>query len=132
MSRNTIVLGVFFAAARAASADPVPAPPSALVRVQIGPVGSRGSEQALTVGSDGEWGEVQVEGVNAPSTKVRLKLVARQQPMVAFDVSYSDKIEKVAARGEVQLPPPGKRVVVARLGRAAGVAEEVAITIDGK
>jgi hypothetical protein len=63
---------------------------------------------------------------------VRLKLVARQQPMVAFDVSYSDKVEKVVARGEVQLPPAGKRVVVARLGRAAGGAEEVAITIDGK
>jgi hypothetical protein len=87
--------------------------------------GARESALALVVPPNGEPSELSVSG--PVTTKIRLR---RSTLGLEFDVEHiAADHTGFHARGEVPMPPVGKRVVVARVPRPSGGAAEVQLTL---
>ena len=101
-----------------ALADPVVA--------QVGIVdGAHESQLALAIAENGEPAELSVSG--PISTKLKLRKLGQG---LEFDVEQIGADHTgFRARGEVPLPPQGKRVIVARVPRPAGGSAEVQLTL---
>jgi hypothetical protein len=108
------------------------APASLLVHVEIsdGEGHARSSADHAVFIADSEWGELHADSPGAASTHVKLRVVDRPAgPTLLFDVQHVDADKaSYSARGSIALPPPGRRVVVARVPRRGGDAE-IALSI---
>lgn len=129
-------IAITLAAAGTARAERAPTG-SMLVHLEIAEGGAARKLQdlAIVLGTDGEWGAIDVNDNGSPAkTKVKLRIVDRNgaPPILVFDVEHKDgEHASFGVRGEVDLPAPGKRVVVAKIPRTDGVAE-VAIQVGGR
>jgi hypothetical protein len=87
--------------------------------------GAHESQLAVAVPQNGQPSELSVSG--PVSTKVRLR---KAELGIEFDVEQIGADHtSFRARGEVPTPPMGKRVVLARIPRAAGGNAEVQLTL---
>src|SRR4051812_34982744 len=104
----------------AVAAEP-PRPQPLLAHVEIAR-GKTTTEQAVFLSSEGEIDET----LPTSSTKVRLRVLraADGTTDLAFDLSHVGA-EHVSwsARGEIAQPPPGKRVLIARVAEPSGPVE---------
>jgi len=114
------------AASRArAETPPTLAPVLAHVEIAESQGGSRSVDDcAVFVTPSGEPGELVVNQPGGQQTRLKLRLVTHAGPAVTFDVERvgADRTS-YSARGEIALPPAGKKVLLARVARAAGPVE---------
>jgi hypothetical protein len=104
----------------------VPAFADPVVVAHVGIIdGAHESQLAVAVPQNGAPSEISVSG--PISTKVRLR---KAETGIEFDVEQSSNNQtSFRARGEVPTPPSGKRIVLARVPRAAGGNAEVQLTL---
>jgi hypothetical protein len=138
MRQALALSGIAFLTLAAGTARAERAPTaSMLVHLEIteGGAARKSHDLAIVLGSDGEWGAIDVNDNGSPAkTKVKLRIVDRNAapPILVFDVEHKDGDHaSFGVRGEVDLPAPGKRVVVAKIPRTDGTAE-VAIQVGGR
>jgi hypothetical protein len=105
-------------------ADPVPSPMLAHVELVEG---KQRTDYAVFIAPDGNGGELKVDAPGQLTTKVDLGMRRGPSgPELAFSIEHlSPDKSSYTARGEIALPPPGKKVVVARVPRGESSVEVV-------
>jgi hypothetical protein len=108
------------ALASIAHADPPPnsLPPPMLAHLELVD-GKQHTDYAVFIGSDGKGSELKVDSPGQLATRVNFELRRSPEgPALAFWVEHvgPDK-SSYAARGEIALPPVGKKVLAARVPR---------------
>ncbi|HZS36279.1 MAG TPA: hypothetical protein VFF06_05605 [Polyangia bacterium] len=114
-----------FSAIARADAQPALAPALAHVEIAETQGGQRAvDDHAVFVTPSGEPGEVVVNQPGGQQTRLKLRLVTHGAPGVSFEIERvaSDRTS-YTAKGEIALPPPGKKVLLARVPRASGPVE---------
>lgn len=113
--------------ASAARADAPPALAPSLAQLEIAETqgSARASDElAVFVTPSGEPGELDVSQPGGLQTRIKLRLITHGAPAVAFNVErVGADHASFAAKGEIALPPAGKKVLLARVPRPTGAVE---------
>jgi hypothetical protein len=114
--RISIAAALVLSCAVARAEPPVPA----VATVELVD-GGRPVDFVVPLGPGGEPGELFVAGPGAASTRVKLRRLAAGV-LLEVEESTAEHIS-FNVKGEVAAPPPGKKVLVARVPHAGGSAE---------